>query len=36
MSIDHGRVAVVSQVSSMLWVGQFDEAAWEWRDTGQL
>jgi hypothetical protein len=36
MSIEHGRVAVVSQVSSMLWVGQFDEAGWEWRDTGQL
>jgi hypothetical protein len=36
MSIDHGRVAVVSQVNSMLWVGQFDEAAWTWRDAGQL
>ena len=36
MSIDHGRVAVVSQVSSMLWVGQFDEAGWQWRDAGQL
>jgi hypothetical protein len=36
MSIDHGRVAVVSQVNSMLWVGQFDEAGWEWRDAGQL
>jgi hypothetical protein len=36
MSIDHGRVAVVSQVSSLLWVGQFDEAGWEWRDAGQL
>jgi hypothetical protein len=36
MSIDHGRVAVVSQVNSMLWVGQFDEAGWTWRDAGQL
>jgi hypothetical protein len=36
MSIDHGRVAVVSQVNSMLWVGQFDESGWEWRDAGQL
>jgi hypothetical protein len=36
MSIDHGRVAVVSQVNSVLWVGQFDEAAWTWRDAGQL
>jgi hypothetical protein len=36
MSIDHGRVAIVSQVNSMLWVGQFDEADWSWRDAGQL
>jgi hypothetical protein len=36
MSIDHGRVAIVSQVNSMLWVGQFDEASWTWRDAGQL
>jgi hypothetical protein len=36
MSIDNGRVAVVSQVNSMLWVGQFDEADWSWRDEGQL
>jgi hypothetical protein len=36
MSIDQGRVAVVSQVNSMLWVGQFDEAGWTWRDPGQL
>ena len=36
MSIDHGRVAIVSQVNSMLWVGQFDEANWNWRDAGQL
>ena len=26
MSVDNGRVAIVSQVNSMLWVGQFDEA----------
>ena len=36
MSVDHGRVAIVSQVNSMLWVGQFDEAAWTWRDDGQI
>jgi hypothetical protein len=36
LSIDDGRVAVVSQVNSMLWVGQFDEANWQWRDEGQL
>jgi hypothetical protein len=36
MSIDNGRVAVVSQVNSMLWVGQFDEAGWTWHDEGQL
>ena len=36
MSIDYGRVAIVSQVNSMLWVGQFDEAAWTWREDGQL
>jgi hypothetical protein len=36
MSIDNGRVAIVSQENSMLWVGQFDEAEWTWRDDGQL
>src|SRR5262245_12797331 len=36
MSIDQGRVVIVSQVNSMLWVGQFDEAGWTWRDDGQL
>jgi hypothetical protein len=36
MSTDHGRVAIVSQVNSMLWVGHFDEADWKWRDDGQL
>jgi hypothetical protein len=36
MSTDHGRVAIVSQVNSMLWVGQFDEAGWTWHDEGQL
>jgi hypothetical protein len=36
MSLDRGHVAIVSQVNSMLWVGQFDEAAWTWRDAGQL
>jgi hypothetical protein len=36
MSLDHGRVAIVSQENSMLWIGQFDEDGWEWRDAGQL
>jgi len=36
MSLDDGGVAIVSQVNSMLWVGQFDEASWKWRDAGQL
>jgi hypothetical protein len=36
MSIDNGCVAIVSQVNSMLWVGQFDEVGWTWRDGGQL
>jgi hypothetical protein len=36
MSIDRGHVAIVSQVNSMLWVAQFDETSWAWRDSGQL
>jgi hypothetical protein len=36
MAIDSGRVAIVSQVNSMLWVGQFDSAGWTWQDAGQL
>lgn len=36
MSIDNGRVAIVSQENSMLWVGHFEEANWSWRDKGQL
>jgi hypothetical protein len=36
MSLDSGCVAIVSQVNSMLWVGQFDEVGWTWRDAGQL
>jgi hypothetical protein len=36
MSIDNGRVAIVSQVNSMLWVGQFDEAGWTWRTAGEI
>jgi len=36
MCTDHGCVAIVSQVNSMLWVGQFDEMGWSWRDAGQL
>ncbi len=36
MSIADGRVAVVSQENSMLWVGEFVEAEWGWRDEGRL
>ena len=36
MSIDNGRVAIVSQESSMLWIGQFHETDWKWYDEGQL
>jgi hypothetical protein len=36
MSIDNGRVAIVSQENSMLWVGHFEEATWSWRDEGRL
>jgi hypothetical protein len=36
MSVDAGRAAIVSQESSMLWVGEFDRASWSWRDEGQL
>lgn len=36
MSVERGRVAIVSQVNSMLWVGYFDEADWKWRDEGRL
>ncbi len=36
MSLDNGRVAVVSQENSMLWIGTFDKATWNWRDEGQL
>ena len=36
MSIDNGRVAIVSQVNSMLWVGQFDEVGWTWRNAGEI
>jgi hypothetical protein len=36
MSIDNGRVAIVSQENSMLWIGQFNEADWAWGSDGQL
>jgi hypothetical protein len=36
MAIDAGRVAIVSQVNSMLWIGQLDEANWSWRGDGEL
>jgi hypothetical protein len=36
MSVDTDRVAIVSQVNSMLWVGNLDEANWTWHDEGRL
>jgi hypothetical protein len=36
MSVDGSRVAVVSQMSSMLWVGTLNETDWTWRDAGRL
>lgn len=36
MSIDQERIAIVSQVNSMLWVGQFNAARWDWDDVGQI
>ena len=36
MSIENQRVAIVSQEDSRLWIGVFDEAAWSWRDPGEL
>lgn len=36
MAVDGSRVAVVSQESSMLWVGQFNGTDWTWKDEGRL
>jgi hypothetical protein len=36
MSLDNDRVAIVSQVNSMLWVGDLDEINWTWRSEGKL
>ncbi len=36
MSLDNGRVAIVSQENSMLWIGTFEKSTWNWRDEGQL
>ncbi len=36
MSVDGDRVAVVSQESSMLWVGEFQAADWTWSGEGDL
>lgn len=36
MSVSDGRVAIVSQVNSMLWVGQFDRSDWTCHEAGQL
>jgi hypothetical protein len=36
MSIANGRMAIVSQVNSMLWVGELDEPEWRCRSEGQL
>ena len=36
MSLDNGYAAIVSQANSMLWVGEFDEIGWTWRNAGLL
>jgi len=36
MAIDGCRVAVVSQEDAMLWIGEFQEQSWNWRDEGHL
>jgi hypothetical protein len=36
MGLDNGRVAVVSQENSMLWIGVFEKSTWDWRDEGQI
>jgi hypothetical protein len=36
MSVRNGRIAIVSQVNSMLWIGQFHGADWTWRHHGHL
>jgi len=36
MSIANGRVAVVSQVNSMLWLSRFEEASWTCSDPGKV
>jgi hypothetical protein len=36
MSVDGDRVAIVSQVNSMLWVGHLDQANWTWQNEGRL
>ena len=30
------RIGVVSQASSMLWVGEFDPGTWNWKDDGEV
>jgi hypothetical protein len=36
MSIDESRVAIVSQETSMLWIGRFSAQDWDWTDDGRL
>jgi hypothetical protein len=36
MSIDDGRVAIVSQENSMLWVAHLNEPDWTWSHEGRL
>lgn len=36
MAVVAGRIAVVSQEESTLWIGEFTESAWRWRDDGKL
>jgi hypothetical protein len=36
LEVEGERIAVVSQMSSALWVGQFQPAGWDWVDEGKL
>ena len=36
LAIDGDRVGVVSQASSLLWIGELESDEWEWRDEGQI
>ena len=36
LDADEGRIAVVSQMTSALWIGQLKEDSWEWADEGKI